>query len=167
MKLTIVFSSVFFSPRRERLCVLWRFGSSYHRLSQVGGHADQAGYQHQPQGLSGQQLHGLLRLWISSLCGLGATRSFCAWYWNDVRCWSGEKKTSRKRPRNCESAEHYSCAVLFCLLNRDYDWVCKNVHIKCLSCHTLYITVPVLLLQLPSSCGLLEHFKLLWLTQTF
>lgn len=78
-----------------------------------------------------------------------------------------KKKHLAKDPGIANQLNIYSCAVLFCLLNRDYDWVCKNVHIKCLSCHTLYITVPVLLLQLPSSCGLLEHFKLLWLTQTF
>lgn len=62
-----------FFLRGERMRFLRRSGSSYHRMSQVGGHADQAGYQHQSQGLSGQQLHGLLKQWTSSRHGRGVS----------------------------------------------------------------------------------------------
>lgn len=39
--------------RREGLYVLWWSGSSYHRLSKAGGHADQAGLQPREKRLPG------------------------------------------------------------------------------------------------------------------
>lgn len=62
---SLLFFVLCFHIRRERMYVLWWFGSQDHRLSQVGGHADETGYQHWTQRLFGQQLNGFLKLCTS------------------------------------------------------------------------------------------------------